>query len=95
MYMAFQNVHAPIQAPEKYIEKYEFIENRMRRVHAAMADIMDEAVGNITEAFKEAGLVVWRCIIKKIPILWHLKRPFNKPGKKATFNMRHTLKRYF
>ena len=58
MYMAFQNVHAPIQAPEKYIEKYEFIENRMRRVHAAMADIMDEAVGNITEAFKEAGLVV-------------------------------------
>lgn len=58
MYMAFQNVHAPIQAPEKYIEKYEFIENIMRRVHAAMADIMDEAVGNITEAFKEAGLVV-------------------------------------
>lgn len=58
MYMAFQNVHAPIQAPEKYIEKYEFIESRMRRVHAAMADIMDEAVGNITEAFKEAGLVV-------------------------------------
>ena len=57
MYMAFQNVHAPIEAPEKYIEKYEFIKNRMRRVHAAMADVMDEAVGNITDAFRTAGLV--------------------------------------
>ena len=57
MYMAFQNVHAPIQAPEKYIEKYTFITDKMRRVHAAMADIMDEAVGNITDAFRTAGLV--------------------------------------
>ena len=55
MYMAFQNVHAPIQAPEGYIDKYDFITNKMRRVHAAMADIMDEAVGNITDAFKKAG----------------------------------------
>ena len=57
MYMAFQNVHAPIQAPEKYIEKYEFIKDKTRRVHAAMADILDEAVGNITDAFEKAGLV--------------------------------------
>ena len=55
MYMAFQNVHAPIQAPEKYIKKYDFITNKMRRVHAAMADILDEAVGNITDAFRKAG----------------------------------------
>ena len=57
MYMAFQNVHAPIQAPQKYIKKYDFIKNKMRRVHAAMADVMDEAVGNITDAFRAAGLV--------------------------------------
>ena len=55
LYMAFQNVHAPIQAPKGYIDKYDFITNKMRRVHAAMADIMDEAVGNITDAFKKAG----------------------------------------
>lgn len=55
MYMAFQNVHAPIQAPEKYTKKYDFITNKMRRVHAAMADILDEAVGNITDAFRKAG----------------------------------------
>ena len=57
MYMAFQNVHAPIQAPEKYIKKYDFITNNMRRVHAAMADILDEAVGNITDAFRKVGSV--------------------------------------
>ena len=57
LYMAFQNVHNPIQAPEKYVEKYDFIDQKMRRVHAGMADILDEAVGNITKMFKEKGYV--------------------------------------
>ncbi|CAH3029233.1 unnamed protein product [Porites evermanni] len=56
LYMAFQNVHNPIQAPDKYVEKYDFIDQKMRRVHAGMADILDEAVGNITKMFKEKGL---------------------------------------
>ena len=55
LYMAFQNVHNPIQAPEEYVEKYDFIDQRMRRVHAGMVDILDEAVGNITKAFKDKG----------------------------------------
>ena len=55
LYMAFQNVHNPIQAPEEYVHKYDFINQRMRRVHAGMVDIMDEAVGNITKAFKDKG----------------------------------------
>ena len=65
MYMAFQNVHAPIEAPEKYVEKYDFITDKMRRVHAGMVDIMDEAVGNITDAFRKAGLVqtIWSLAI--------------------------------
>ena len=69
MYMAFQNVHAPIQAPEEYIKKYEFIKDKTRRVHAAMADILDEAVGNITDAFKTAGLVV-------VETIWDLRRGY-------------------
>ena len=54
--MAFQNVHAPVQAPDAYIQKYSFIQDETRRTHAAMVDIMDEAVGNLTRAFKTAGL---------------------------------------
>ena len=54
--MPFQNVHSPLQAPDAYIEKYSFIKNEGRRKYAAMVDIMDEAVGNLTRAFKTAGL---------------------------------------
>ena len=55
MYMAFQNIHAPVQAPQKYTDKYSFIEDKTRRTYAGMVDIMDEAVGNITGAMKDAG----------------------------------------
>ena len=58
LYMAFQNVHNPIQAPDEYVNKYNFIKQKMRRVHAGMADILDEAVGNITKMFKEKGYVI-------------------------------------
>ena len=55
LYMAFENVHDPIQAPEKYLNKYSFIKDRDRRTYAAMMDVVDEAIGNITQAFREKG----------------------------------------
>lgn len=55
LYMAFQNVHEPLQAPKKYTDKYSFIKDRARRTYAGMVDSMDEAIGNITETMKEAG----------------------------------------
>ena len=55
--MAFQNVHSPVQAPKQYVDKYSFIDDTIRQTYAGMVDIMDEAVGNITGAFKEAGYV--------------------------------------
>ncbi|XP_027050910.1 arylsulfatase B-like [Pocillopora damicornis] len=56
MYMAFQNVHNPVQAPDQYVDKFSFINHAMRRVHAGMVAVLDEAVGNITKMFKKKGL---------------------------------------
>ena len=53
--MAFQNVHIPLQVPKWYSDKYSFIDDEDRRTYAGMVDILDEAVGNITQAMKDAG----------------------------------------
>ena len=55
MYLPFQNVHDPLQAPQEYVDKYQFINDTARRYYAAMADIVDEAIGNVTQAMKQAG----------------------------------------
>lgn len=55
MYLPFQNVHGPTQAPQQYVDKYQFIHNISRRHYAAMVDIVDEAIGNVTQAMKQAG----------------------------------------
>jgi len=55
MYMAYQNVHSPVQAPQDYIDRYSFINDTLRRTYAAMVTIMDEAVGNLTATLKKTG----------------------------------------
>ncbi|XP_067032540.1 arylsulfatase B-like [Acropora muricata] len=56
LYLPFQNVHGPTQAPQEYVDKYQFIDDLERRHYAAMVDIVDEAIGNVTETMKQAGL---------------------------------------
>ena len=55
LYLPFQNVHGPTQAPQEYIDKYTFIDDKTRRKYAAMVDIVDEAIGNVTQAMEKAG----------------------------------------
>ena len=55
LYLPFQNVHFPVQAPQKYVDKYSFIDNKTRRTYAAMLDIVDEAIGNVTRSLEKAG----------------------------------------
>ncbi|EDQ86215.1 uncharacterized protein MONBRDRAFT_28433 [Monosiga brevicollis MX1] len=49
MYMAFQSVHCPIQAPASYVAPYAHLDPN-RQVFAGMVAAMDEAIGNITSA---------------------------------------------
>jgi len=56
LYVAFQNAHEPVQSPKQYTDKHSFIKDITRRTYAGMVNIMDEAIGNITEAMKDSGL---------------------------------------
>lgn len=76
--MAFQNVHSPVQAPYEHVEKYTFIKDTLRRTYAGMVDIMDEAVGNITDAFKEAGYFIINNNIKHGNIYASQKKPLTR-----------------
>ena len=56
LYVAFQSVHSPMQAPEKYIKPYSYIKDYNRRVYAGMVAALDEAVKNITEHLESIGM---------------------------------------
>ncbi|XP_045687216.1 arylsulfatase J [Phyllostomus hastatus] len=55
LYLAFQAVHSPLQAPGRYLERYRSIANVHRRRYAAMLSCLDEAVRNVTLALKAHG----------------------------------------
>ena len=53
LYLAFQSPHAPLQAPEKYKELYDDVEDKDRREYLGMVTAMDEAVGGVIKSLKK------------------------------------------
>ncbi|XP_078681478.1 arylsulfatase B-like isoform X2 [Branchiostoma floridae x Branchiostoma belcheri] len=56
LYLSFQAVHAPLQVPDVYVERYKNFGSISVQKYAAMVTAMDEAVGNVTDALKVTGL---------------------------------------
>ncbi|XP_072014249.1 arylsulfatase B-like [Amphiura filiformis] len=56
LYLAYKNVHSPLQAPQHYMDMFEHIEDNERRSLAAMAYILDEGVKNVTDTLKKTGM---------------------------------------
>lgn len=56
LYYAFNAVHGPLQAPEKYTSRFPGIGNERRRTYAGMLSAMDDAVGRLQETLKKHGL---------------------------------------
>lgn len=56
LYVPFNAVHAPLQAPEKYLKLFDNIKNPNRRLLAAMNFAMDKSIGEIISTLKKNGL---------------------------------------
>lgn len=56
LYVPFNAVHSPFQAPNSYIDKYSNIKQNRRRIYAAMTTAMDDAIGQITDALEKRGM---------------------------------------
>ena len=57
LYLAFQNVHWPLEAPQPYLDRFANTTggDARRQAVAAMAAILDDGVRNVTDALKRGG----------------------------------------
>jgi arylsulfatase A-like enzyme len=56
LYLAFNAVHTPMEAPSKYLERFPNIKDKQRRTYAAMLSAMDDAIGRVLAKLREHGL---------------------------------------
>ncbi len=54
-YLAFNAVHGPLEATEKYLSRFAEIQDPKRRSYAAMQSAMDDAVGRVLGRIRELG----------------------------------------
>eukprot|EP00939_MAST-03C_sp_MAST-3C-sp1_P005139 g5139.t1 len=64
LYLALHNTHAPVEAPERFVNMYPDVEDEEERTFLAMVSVVDESVRNVTDALKRSGMwnnsiVVW------------------------------------
>jgi arylsulfatase A-like enzyme len=55
LYVPFNAQHAPLQATEKYLDRFPNIKKENRRTFAAMMSAMDDAVGKILDKVRDMG----------------------------------------
>jgi len=56
LYVPFSAPHTPFQAPVSYCERFSHVADTNKRVYYAMIAALDDAVGMISRAIKDAGL---------------------------------------
>lgn len=56
VYLPFNAVHAPLQAADMYLKRFERISDPKRRTFAAMLSSMDDGIGKVLDALRDNGL---------------------------------------
>ncbi len=54
--LTFNAVHKPLEATDKYLQRFPEIKDDMRRTYAAMMSAMDDAIGAVLAKLRTAGL---------------------------------------
>jgi len=57
LYLAFNAVHTPYQAPESYLDQYPDIKDPSRKAYAASATAMDDQIGRVIAALKQKNML--------------------------------------
>ncbi len=55
LYLPFNAQHAPLQAPQKYLDRFPNITDEKRKLFAAMMSGMDDAIGRVMAKVREIG----------------------------------------
>jgi len=55
LYLPFNAQHVPLQAPQKYLDRFKSIPEGKRRTFAAMLSAMDDAVGRVLDTVRKLG----------------------------------------
>ena len=56
VYLAYNAPHGPLQATDKYLNRFEHIENKKRKTYAAMVSSVDDGVGAVLDQLDSLGL---------------------------------------
>ena len=56
LYLAFNAVHLPLNAPREYAKQYEWHPVPRRRTYAAMVTCMDDAIGSVMDSLTHKGM---------------------------------------
>jgi arylsulfatase A-like enzyme len=54
LYLPFNACHVPSQAPQKYLDRFPGITDQGRKLYAGMLSAMDDAVGRVLKALRDA-----------------------------------------
>jgi len=55
LYLPFNAQHVPLQAPQKYLDRFSDVKDEKRRLFAAILSAMDDAVGRVLEKVRAMG----------------------------------------
>ena len=56
LYLTYNAVHTPMQAPQKYLDRFPNIAETKRRTYAAMLSAMDDGIGAVLRKLRDNGL---------------------------------------